>query len=142
MMLSVVWLYVVKQKYTTANVVIYSDISLFYYQKFFLLSLCKYTFLLIIITKTQNLIGGQVVHFCLTTYNLNSIPNHSIRSHIYCLNTLSYAILLYNECLQNKYLDDYYKMAIFPPLNAVELFEKHESLFWLRDTFYHSLTNK
>ena len=28
-------LYVVKQKYTTANVVIYSDISLFYYQKFF-----------------------------------------------------------------------------------------------------------
>ena len=31
-------LYVVKQKCTTANVVIYSDISLFYYQKFFLLS--------------------------------------------------------------------------------------------------------
>ena len=28
-------LYVVKQKCTTANVVIYSDISLFYYQKFF-----------------------------------------------------------------------------------------------------------
>nr|DAN34231.1 MAG TPA: hypothetical protein [Caudoviricetes sp.]DAX16985.1 MAG TPA: hypothetical protein [Caudoviricetes sp.] len=28
-------MYVVKQKYTTANVVIYSDISLFYYQKFF-----------------------------------------------------------------------------------------------------------
>jgi len=27
--------YVVKQKWTTANVVIYSDISLFYYQKFF-----------------------------------------------------------------------------------------------------------
>ena len=27
--------YVVKQKCTTANVVIYSDISLFYYQKFF-----------------------------------------------------------------------------------------------------------
>ena len=25
-------------------------------------------FLLIIITKTPNLIGGQVVHFCLTTY--------------------------------------------------------------------------
>ena len=135
-------MYVVKQKGTTTNVVIYSDISLFYYQKFFLLSLCKYTFLLIIITKTQNLIGGQVVHFCLTTYNLNSNPNHSIRSHIYCLNTLSYAILLYNECLQNKYLDDYYKMAIFPPLNAVGLFEKHESLFWLTDTFYHSPTNK
>ena len=81
------------------------------------------------------------MHFCLTTYNLNSNPNHSIRSHIYCLNTLSYAILLYNECLQNKYLDDYYKMAIFPPLNAVGLFEKHESLFWLTDTFYHSPTN-
>ena len=62
-------MYVVKQKCTTANVVIYSDISLFYYQKFFLLSLCKYTFLLIILTKTQNLIGGQVVHFCLTTYS-------------------------------------------------------------------------
>ena len=29
--------YVVKQKCTTANVVIYSDISLFYYQKFFCL---------------------------------------------------------------------------------------------------------
>ena len=28
-------MYVVKQKYTTANIVIYSDISLFYYQKFF-----------------------------------------------------------------------------------------------------------
>ena len=28
-------LYVVKQKCTTVNVVIYSDISLFYYQKFF-----------------------------------------------------------------------------------------------------------
>ncbi len=28
-------LYVVKQKCTTANVVIYSDVSLFYYQKFF-----------------------------------------------------------------------------------------------------------
>ena len=28
-------LYVVKQKCTTANVVFYSDISLFYYQKFF-----------------------------------------------------------------------------------------------------------
>ena len=27
--------YVVKRKCTTANVVIYSDISLFYYQKFF-----------------------------------------------------------------------------------------------------------
>ena len=27
--------YVVKQKCTTANIVIYSDISLFYYQKFF-----------------------------------------------------------------------------------------------------------
>ena len=27
--------YVVKQKYTTANIVIYSDISLFYYHKFF-----------------------------------------------------------------------------------------------------------
>ena len=26
-------------------------------------------FLLIIITKTPNLIGAQVVHFCLTTYN-------------------------------------------------------------------------
>ena len=26
-------------------------------------------------------------------------------------------------------------MAIFPPLNAVGLFEKHESLFWLTDTF-------
>ena len=25
---------------------------------------------MIIITKTQNLIGGQVVHFCLTTYNI------------------------------------------------------------------------
>ena len=58
------------------------------------------------------------------------------------LNLFPYAIHLHNECLQNKYLDDYYKMAIFPPLNAVELFEKHESLFWLRDTFYHSLTNK
>ena len=58
------------------------------------------------------------------------------------LNLFPYAILLYNECLQNKYLDDYYKMAIFPPLNAVGLFEKHESLFWLRDTFYHSPTNK
>ena len=34
------------------------------------MSLCKYTFLLIILTKTQNLIGGQVVHFCLTTYNI------------------------------------------------------------------------
>ena len=58
------------------------------------------------------------------------------------LNLFPYAIHLHNEYLQNKYLDDYYKMAIFPPLNAVELFEKHESLFWLRDTFYHSLTNK
>ena len=28
-------LYVVKQKCTTANIVIYSEISLFYYQKFF-----------------------------------------------------------------------------------------------------------
>jgi len=28
-------LYVVKQKCTTANIVVYSDISLFYYQKFF-----------------------------------------------------------------------------------------------------------
>ena len=28
-------MYVVKQKCTTANVVIYSEISLFYYQKFF-----------------------------------------------------------------------------------------------------------
>ena len=36
----------------------------------FTLSLCKYTFLLIIITKTPNLIGAQVVHFCLTTYTL------------------------------------------------------------------------
>jgi len=27
-------------------------------------------FLLIIITKTPNLIEGQVVHFCLTTYRL------------------------------------------------------------------------
>ena len=35
----------------------------------FLLSLCKYTFLLIILTKTPNLIGAQVVHFCLTTDN-------------------------------------------------------------------------
>ena len=35
----------------------------------FLLSLCKYTFLLIIQTKTPNLIEAQVVHFCLTTYN-------------------------------------------------------------------------
>ena len=35
----------------------------------FLLSLCKYTFLFIIHTKTLNLIGSQVVHFCLTTYN-------------------------------------------------------------------------
>ena len=34
------------------------------------MSLCKYTFLLIILTKTQNLIGGQVVHFYLTTYNI------------------------------------------------------------------------
>ena len=34
----------------------------------FLLSLCKYTFLLIILTS--NLIGGQVVHFCLTTYKV------------------------------------------------------------------------
>ena len=58
------------------------------------------------------------------------------------LNLFPYAIHLYNECLQNKYLDDYYKMAIFPPLNAVGLFEKHESLFWLTDTFYHSPTNK
>ena len=46
-----------------------------------------------------------------------------------CLNIFPYAIHLHNEYLQNKYLDDYYKMAIFPPLNAVELFEKHESLF-------------
>ena len=29
------YLYVVKQKCTTANIVIYSEISLFYYQKFF-----------------------------------------------------------------------------------------------------------
>ena len=36
----------------------------------FLLSLCKYTFLLIIITKTPNLIEAQVVHFCLTTYSI------------------------------------------------------------------------
>ena len=34
-----------------------------------MLSLCKYTFLLIILTKPPNLIGAQVVHFCLTTYN-------------------------------------------------------------------------
>ena len=34
-MLDPVYVYVVKQKCTTANVVIYSDISLFYYQKFF-----------------------------------------------------------------------------------------------------------
>ena len=39
----------------------------------FLLSLCKYTFLLIILTKTPNLIGGKVVHFCLTTYNFNKV---------------------------------------------------------------------
>ena len=36
----------------------------------FLLSLCKYTFLLKILTKTPNLIGAQVVHFCLTTYKM------------------------------------------------------------------------
>ena len=64
------------------------------------------------------------------------------RVRTWSLNLFPYAIHLHNEYLQNKYLDDYYKMAIFPPLNAVELFEKHESLFWLRDTFYHSLTNK
>ena len=34
----------------------------------FLLSLCKYNFLLMILTKTPNLIGGQIVHFWLTTY--------------------------------------------------------------------------
>ena len=32
---SVLKMYVVKQKCTTANIVIYSDISFFYYQKFF-----------------------------------------------------------------------------------------------------------
>ena len=39
----------------------------------FLLSLCKYTFLLIIITKTPNLIEAQVVHFCLTTSMFDDI---------------------------------------------------------------------
>nr|DAN34222.1 MAG TPA: hypothetical protein [Caudoviricetes sp.] len=28
---------------------------------------------MIILTKTQNLIGGKVVHFCLNTYNINII---------------------------------------------------------------------
>ena len=74
-------LYVVKQKCTTANVVIYSDISLFYYQKFFLLSLCKYTFLLIIITKTSNLIGGKVVHFCLNTYIADILRNEKDQNY-------------------------------------------------------------
>ena len=36
----------------------------------FLLSLCKYTFLLIILTKTTNLIETPVVHFYLTTYSI------------------------------------------------------------------------
>ena len=36
----------------------------------FTLSLCKYTFLLIILNQNPNLIGAQVVHFCLTTYTL------------------------------------------------------------------------
>ena len=40
----------------------------------FLLSLCKYTFLLIILTKTSNLIEAQVVHFCLTTYTYSLAP--------------------------------------------------------------------
>ena len=38
----------------------------------FTLSLCKYTFLLIILNQNPNLIGAQVVHFCLTTYTLAS----------------------------------------------------------------------
>ena len=63
-------MYVVKQKYTTTNVVIYSDISLCYYQKFFFVVIVQiYFFINNFITKTPNLIGGQVVHFCLTTYN-------------------------------------------------------------------------
>ena len=65
-------LYVVKQKCTTANVVIYSDISLFYYQKFFFVVIVQIYFLLIIVAKTPNLIGGQVVQFCLTTYKHQS----------------------------------------------------------------------
>ena len=42
----------------------------------FLLSLCKYTFLLIIQTKpkTPNLIEAQIVHFGLTTYNCLPLP--------------------------------------------------------------------
>ena len=37
--------------------------------EFFFVVIVQIYFLLIIITKTPNLIGGQVVHFCLTTYN-------------------------------------------------------------------------
>ena len=37
--------------------------------EFFFVVIVQIYFLLIIITKTPNLIGGQVVHFCLTTCN-------------------------------------------------------------------------
>ena len=37
--------------------------------EFFFVVIVQIYFLLIILTKTPNLIGGQVVHFCLTTYN-------------------------------------------------------------------------
>ena len=46
-----------------------------------MLSLCKYTFLLIIITKTQNLIGGQVVHFCLNTYIADILRNEKDQNY-------------------------------------------------------------
>ena len=36
--------------------------------EFFFVVIVQIYFLLIIITKTPNLIGAQVVHFCLTTY--------------------------------------------------------------------------
>jgi len=51
---------------------------------FFILSLQipEEPFLMIILTKTPNLIGGQVVHFCLTTYTTKTLApegglNHS-----------------------------------------------------------------
>ena len=46
-------------------------------------------FLLIIVAKTPNLIGGQVVHFCLTTYSdregeVPTVQDDGRESSAYC----------------------------------------------------------
>ena len=55
----------------------------------FLLSLCKYTFLLIILTKTPNLIEVPVVHFCLTTYTKQDYRWHHTHRHDCCSHSRS-----------------------------------------------------